>query len=90
MALKPEVMKPLEDLVAVYWPGTPVVADMADGASDSISTNAAGIPTYNWLAIELETSDVRAHGRDEQLPEASYWKGVQFWYQYVKMIVGGK
>ena len=78
---KPEVMKPLEKLVAVYWPGTPVVADMADGASDSIYTNAAGIPTYNWSAIELETSDVRAHGKDERLPEASYWKGVQFWYR---------
>lgn len=89
VALQPEVMKPLEKLVAVYWPGTPVVPDMATGASDSIFTNAAGIPTYNWSAIELETSDVRAHGKDERLPEASYWKGVQFWYDYVKLITKG-
>ncbi|MFZ0274774.1 MAG: M20/M25/M40 family metallo-hydrolase [Acidobacteriaceae bacterium] len=87
--LQPEVMKPLEKLVAVYWPGTPVVPDMATGASDSIFTNAAGIPTYNWSAIELETSDVRAHGKDERLPETSYWKGVQFWYDYVRMITSG-
>jgi acetylornithine deacetylase/succinyl-diaminopimelate desuccinylase-like protein len=87
--LQPEVMKPLEKLVAVYWPGTPVVPDMATGASDSIFTNAAGIPTYNWSAIELETSDVRAHGKDERLPETSYWKGVQFWYDYVHMITSG-
>jgi acetylornithine deacetylase/succinyl-diaminopimelate desuccinylase-like protein len=87
--LQPEVMKPLEELVAVYWPGTPVVPDMATGASDSIFTNAAGIPTYNWSAIELETSDVRAHGKDERLPETSYWKGVQFWYDYVHMITSG-
>jgi acetylornithine deacetylase/succinyl-diaminopimelate desuccinylase-like protein len=90
VALKPEVMKPLEKLVAVYWPGTPVVADMADGASDSIYTNAAGIPTYNWSAIELETNDVRAHGRDERLPETSYWKGVQFWYDFVKTMASGE
>jgi acetylornithine deacetylase/succinyl-diaminopimelate desuccinylase-like protein len=89
VALQPEVMKPLEKLVAVYWPGTPVIADMADGASDSIYTNAAGIPTYNWSAIELETNDVRAHGKDERLPEESYWKGVQFWYDYLKMITKG-
>ena len=89
VALQPEVMKPLEKLVAVYWPGTPVVADMADGASDSVFTNAAGIPTYNWSAIELETNDVRAHGKDERLPEASYWKGVQFWYDYVKLMTKG-
>jgi acetylornithine deacetylase/succinyl-diaminopimelate desuccinylase-like protein len=89
VALQPEAMKPLEKLVAAYWPGTPVVADMADGASDSIYTNAADIPTYNWSAIELETNDVRAHGKDERLPEGSYWKGVQFWYDYVKTIAGG-
>jgi acetylornithine deacetylase/succinyl-diaminopimelate desuccinylase-like protein len=86
VALQPEVMKPLEKLVAVYWPGTPVVADMADGASDSVFTNAAGIPTYNWSAVELETNDVRAHGKDERLPEQSFWKGVQFWHEYVRMI----
>ena len=75
VALQPEVMKPLEKLVAIYWPGTPVIPDMATGASDSVFTNAAGIPTYNWSAIELEVSDVRAHGKDERLPEASYLQG---------------
>ncbi len=89
VALQPEVMQPLEKLVAVYWPGTPVVPDMATGASDSVFTNAAGIPTYNWSAIELETSDVRAHGKDERLPEESFFKSVQFWHEYVKMLTGG-
>lgn len=88
VALEPDVMQPLEKLVAVYWPGTPVVPDMAAGASDSVYTNAAGIPTYNWSAIELETNDVRAHGKDERLPVASFWKGVQFWYDYVRQITG--
>jgi acetylornithine deacetylase/succinyl-diaminopimelate desuccinylase-like protein len=89
VALDPAVMKPLEKLVAAYWPGTPVVPDMATGASDSIFTNAAGIPTYNWSAVELETNDVRAHGKDERLPEASFWKGIQFWHEYVRMITSG-
>jgi acetylornithine deacetylase/succinyl-diaminopimelate desuccinylase-like protein len=89
VALQPEVMDPLEKLVAVYWPNTPVIADMADGASDSIYTNAAGIPTYNWSAVELEPSDVRAHGVDERLPVESFWKGVQFWPQYLRMLTGG-
>ncbi len=88
VALQPEVMAPLEKLVAVYWPGTPVVPDMATGASDSVFTNAAGIPTYNWSAIELETSDVRAHGKDERLPVGSFYKGVQFWYDYARMLTG--
>ncbi|HEX4004616.1 MAG TPA: M20/M25/M40 family metallo-hydrolase [Acidobacteriaceae bacterium] len=88
VALQPEVMDPLEKLVAVYWPGAPLVADMAVGASDSVYTNAAGIPTYNWSAIELEPGDMRAHGKDERLPETSFWKGVQFWPQYIRMLTG--
>ena len=89
VALQPEVMKPLEREVAIYWPGTPVIPDMATGASDSVFTNAAGIPTYNWSAIELEVSDVRAHGKDERLPETSFYKGVQFWYDFLHMITRG-
>ena len=90
VALQPEVMDPLKKLVAVYWPNTPLIADMADGASDSVYTNAAGIPTYNWSAIELEPGDMRAHGKDERLPETSFWKGVQFWPQYIRMLTGGQ
>jgi acetylornithine deacetylase/succinyl-diaminopimelate desuccinylase-like protein len=89
VALQPEVMVPLEKLVAVYWPGTPVVPDMATGASDSIFTNASGIPTYNWSAIELEVSDVRAHGKDERLPVDSFYKGVQFWHDYMRILTSG-
>lgn len=88
VALKPEVMEPLQKLVDVYWPNTPVIADMADGASDSKYTNAAGIPTYNWSAIELDPADMRAHGQDERLPEESFWKGVQFWPQFIKILTG--
>lgn len=89
VALKPDVMEPLQKLVDLYWPNTPVIADMADGASDSKYTNAAGIPTYNWSAIELDPADMRAHGQDERLPEASFWKAVQFWPQLIKMLTGG-
>jgi len=89
IALKPEVMQPLQKLVDVYWPNTPVIADMADGASDSKYTNTAGIPTYNWSAIELDPADMRAHGQDERLPVNSFWKGVQFWPQFIKMLTGG-
>jgi len=79
----------LQKLVDVYWPNTPVIADMADGASDSKYTNAAGIPTYNWSAIELDPADMRAHGKDERLPQESFWKAVQFWPQWIRILTGG-
>ncbi len=85
--LKPEVLHPLEAVVAKMWPGTPVIPEMEPGASDSIYTNAAGIPTYGISGIALESSDIRAHGRDERLPAASYYRGVEFFYDFVTKLV---
>jgi acetylornithine deacetylase/succinyl-diaminopimelate desuccinylase-like protein len=88
-ALKPEVLQPLETLVNKFWPGIPVIPTMATGASDGVYTNAAGMPTYGISGIALETNDVRAHGKDERLPIDSYYKGVDFYHQFVKAL-GGK
>jgi hypothetical protein len=33
-----------------------------------------------------DSSGVRAHGNDDRLPEASFWKGVQFWPEFVRMM----
>jgi acetylornithine deacetylase/succinyl-diaminopimelate desuccinylase-like protein len=85
-ALKPEVMQPLEKLVDAMWPGTPVIPTMATGASDGVFTNAAGMPTYGISGIALETNDVRAHGKDERVPIESYYRGVDFYYQFVKAL----
>lgn len=85
-ALKPEVMQPLDALVQKMWPGTPVIPTMATGASDGVYTNAAGMPTYGISGIALESDDVRAHGKDERLPIDSYYRGVDFYYQFVKAL----
>jgi len=88
-ALNPEVLQAMDALTAVFWPGTPVIPTMADGASDGVYTNAAGMPTYGISGIQLETNDVRAHGKDERLPIESYDKGVQFYYYLVRRLSGG-
>jgi acetylornithine deacetylase/succinyl-diaminopimelate desuccinylase-like protein len=88
-ALNPEVQQPLEALVNKMWPGIPVIPTMSTGASDGVYTNAAGMPTYAISGIALETNDVRAHGKDERLPIDSYYKGVDFYYQFVKALSGG-
>jgi acetylornithine deacetylase/succinyl-diaminopimelate desuccinylase-like protein len=88
-ALKPEVLNTVEKLSATFWPGAPVIPTMADGASDGVYTNAAGMPTYGVSGIQLETDDVRAHGKDERLPIDSYDKGVQFYYYLVRSLSGG-
>ncbi|HEY2003308.1 MAG TPA: M20/M25/M40 family metallo-hydrolase [Acidobacteriaceae bacterium] len=85
-AIKPEVMQALDQVAGKMWPGVPIVSTMADGASDGIYTNAAGMPTYGLSGIALESDDVRAHGKDERLPIASYDRGVDFYYDFLKTL----
>ena len=87
--IEPAVMSALVKLAGEMWPGAPVVPTMSTGASDGIYTNAAGMPTYSITGIALELDDVRAHGKDERLPVASFVRGEDFYYRFVKAITGG-
>jgi len=86
----PQVMEPLGKLAAQMWPGAPVIPTMATGASDSVFTNTVGLPSYGVSGMAIETNDVRAHGKDERLPVESFYRGVQFYYLYVKALSGGQ
>ena len=89
-ALQPEVMQPLEKLVARMWPGIPVIPEMEAGASDGKITSEAGLPTYGLNGIAIDISDVRAHGKDERVAVDSYYQGVEFYYRLAKILSGGK
>ena len=84
--LSPEVMVPLTKVTAEMWPGIPVVPTMGTGATDGVYTNPAGIPTYGVCGLAIDIDDDRSHGRDERLPVASYYNGVEFYYRYLKEI----
>ena len=86
VTLRPEVMKPLEQIAASMWPGAPVIPTMATGASDGVYTNASGLPTYGISGIAIDFGDVRAHGRDERVGVDSYYDGVEFYYRYLKAL----
>ena len=84
--LRADVMEPLQKVVAQIWPGIPILPLMEVGASDSIYTMAAGIPSYGVSGISLDNKDIRAHGKDERLPEESFYTGVEFYYLYLKAL----
>src|ERR1700722_17338071 len=90
MVLQPEVMQPLEKLVARMWPGIPVIPEMEAGASDGKITSEAGLPTDGLNGIAIDINDVRAHGKDERVAVDSYYQGVEFYYRFAKMLSGGK
>src|SRR5580693_8855050 len=84
--LRRDVFAPLEKITSEMWPGTPVIPDMADGASDGVYTMGAGMPTYQISGIAIDRDDIRAHGRDERVGIESYYKGVDFYYRYLKAV----
>jgi acetylornithine deacetylase/succinyl-diaminopimelate desuccinylase-like protein len=84
--LSRDVFGPLEKITSELWPGIPVIPEMATGASDGVYTMGAGIPTYGIAGIAIDRDDIRAHGRDERLGVESYYKGVDFYYRYLKAV----
>jgi acetylornithine deacetylase/succinyl-diaminopimelate desuccinylase-like protein len=84
--LRPDVFQPLEKVVNNLWPGLPVVPDMATGASDGVYTNAAGLPTYCISGEVIDRDDIRAHGKDERIHVDSFYRAVDFFYQYLKAV----
>jgi acetylornithine deacetylase/succinyl-diaminopimelate desuccinylase-like protein len=85
----PEILQPLERVAAGMWPGAPVIPEMETGASDSVHTIAAGIPSYGVNGMAIDQDDIRAHGKDERIRVSSYYDGVEFFYRYLKAMLGG-
>jgi acetylornithine deacetylase/succinyl-diaminopimelate desuccinylase-like protein len=84
--LRPDVMGALEKVASQMWPGVPVIPVMDAGASDGAISRAAGIPTYGVPGAFIDLNDDRSHGRDERLPVASFYEGVDFYYRFIKTL----
>lgn len=90
VVLRDDVMKSLREISAEFWPGMPVIPNMAIGASDSRYAYAAGMPSFGIQGVALDNNDIRAHGKDERLPVQSFETGVQFYYRYLKDLTSEK
>ena len=88
--LRPDVMDSLRSAAAKLWPGAPVIPIMETGASDSVYTMSAGIPTYGICGIAIDHDDVRMHGKDERVPVESFYTGVEFYYDFLKKLTKHK
>jgi acetylornithine deacetylase/succinyl-diaminopimelate desuccinylase-like protein len=84
--LLPAVFDPLKQVAAEMWPGMPVIPSMAIGASDSIYTMQAGLPSYGIGGAAIDDNGNRMHGRDERLGVESFYNSVEFFYLYLKAL----
>jgi len=84
--LLPEMLGPLDQLVAETWPGLKVIPTMSAGASDATHTSAAGLPTYTFSPFAVDPDDDREHGRDERIGVASFYQANEFFYRYLRAV----
>jgi acetylornithine deacetylase/succinyl-diaminopimelate desuccinylase-like protein len=85
-----EILKPLARIADEMWNGVPVIPDMETGASDSIYTIAAGLPSYGVNGVAIDQDDIRAHGKDERVRVSAYYDGVEFYYRYLKALTSAR
>ncbi len=88
--LRSDVLGAVEKVAGEMWPGTPVIPTMARGASDGIYTSAAGMPTYIVAGVAIDRSDDREHGRDERVGVESFYRGLEFWYSFLKTLTASQ
>jgi acetylornithine deacetylase/succinyl-diaminopimelate desuccinylase-like protein len=84
--LDPELFGAVERITGEMWPGVPVLPTLSTGATDSLQLRAAGIPMYGVSGIFGDIDDVRAHGKDERIPAASFQEGREFLYRLVRAL----
>jgi acetylornithine deacetylase/succinyl-diaminopimelate desuccinylase-like protein len=84
--LAPELFGPLQKVAGSMWPNVPVIPAMAAGASDSVFTRSAGIPSYGVSGEFDDVNDVRAHGRDERRWIPDFYSSVEFTYRLMKAL----
>jgi acetylornithine deacetylase/succinyl-diaminopimelate desuccinylase-like protein len=82
----PLVLEALKSASAKVYPGIPLVPEMETGASDSVYTMRAGIPSYGISGVGIDEDDIRAHGKDERLRVSSLDQGLQFFYLFLREI----
>jgi len=81
---EPRLLASVERVTDGMWPGVTVLPGMAVGASDSLYTRSAGIPSYGISGTWNDASDDRDHGNNERIPVASFYESVEFTYRLMK------
>jgi acetylornithine deacetylase/succinyl-diaminopimelate desuccinylase-like protein len=76
----------IEGAVHWVWPNVLVVPALSIGASDSVYTRAAGIPTFGLCSIFYDLDDDRAHADDERIGVANFYEGIEFTYRLLKLM----
>ena len=84
--VEPTLLTAVTSLTKKMWGDIPVIPTMSTGATDGRILRAAGIPTYGVSGIFSVPGENNAHGRDEKLRVKSFYEGLAFLDQLVRLV----
>ena len=74
--MRPDVMAAITEAVHADYPGVMVVPYLESGGTDGKVYRAAGIPTFASSGLFTKPSEMFAHGLNERLPVAAFYRGL--------------
>lgn len=84
--LDPAIIGPMKVLAAKYWPGVPVVTQMANGYTDATFLGAVGIPTYGVPGMWGDPDGNGVHGLDERIAVQSVAVGRDYLFELIQAL----
>jgi acetylornithine deacetylase/succinyl-diaminopimelate desuccinylase-like protein len=87
--LREDVMGAFTAEIHARYPGVAIVPSMSTGATDGLYFRNRGVPVYgvdgSW---GISPTDERAHGRDERMPERSFYNNIDIWVGMIRRLAG--
>lgn len=74
------------DAANAFYGTVPLVPYMEAGATDSLHTRLAGMPSYGASGLFMRQEDMFAHGLNERVPVDSFYLALDYWHQVLTEI----
>jgi carboxypeptidase PM20D1 len=88
--MRPDVMSAITKAVRADYPGVMVVPYLESGGTDGKVYRIAGIPTFASSGLFSKPSEMFAHGLNERLPVAAFYRGLDHLYRLAVDLGGAR
>ena len=82
--LREDVTATVSEAANALYGAVPLVPYMEAGATDSLYTRLAGMPSYGVSGLFKRQEDKFAHGLNERVPVDAFFKSLDYWYQVLR------
>ena len=86
--MRADVVSAVARAVQAANPGARIAPTQSVYTTDGAVFRGAGIPTYGVAGVYIMNSEDFSHGLDERIRVVEFYKGLTFWYEFIKALAG--